>query len=851
MFWLWWTVCAGYARHHRLRTAVQVLAIAMGVALGFAVSLINTAALDEFGAALRQVNGDADAVIEGSRGGFDEALYARVAADPAVALASPVLETAVVVPGRDIRLTIIGLDVLQAARITPALLPDAAAASSRFAAFEDGIYLSPTALERLRLQPGDDLEVHAGDRNVRLQVRGTVPGAKPGALLGVMDLGFAQWRLGRLGRLSRITLRLSPGATVADLHQRLALPAGVVVAGPDAAASRLANLSRAYRVNLDVLALVALLTGGFLVFSLQAQATLAQRSQLAYLRAAGVTARELTGLKLAEAAGIGAVGSALGILLGIAVARSALHLLGGSLGGDPGSGIGSGIGSGGLLPRLVLSAGMTAGYGLLGVGAAMAGALVPARELARAAIAPALKAGAEEDALQPVSRLAPGLGLLLTAALLAWLPARGGIPVAAYLAIGCILLGVIALQPRLAAATFKPLARVLRSARASTRWPVLWLSINRLAGAPGSTAIGMAGIVASFGLMVAMATMVTSFRGSLEDWLVRVLPADAYARIGESGNDGWFSAGDRQLMARYPGVARVEFSRITNAVLAPDRTPVAIIARSVDTARAAQELPLVGTALNPAAGAPPPAWVSEAMTELYGLRPGAVFTLPLAGRARRFTVAGVWRDYARQFGSVIVRIGDYERLTGDPERNEAALWLEPGTDAAEVIRDLRATLPSRDVVEFNTTASIRARSLRIFDRSFVVTYMLELAAIVIGLIGIAATFSAQAIARRREFGMLRHLGVTRGQILRLLAVEGALATAQALVTGLGSGLVISLVLIEVVNPQSFHWTMDFRLPPGLLLALCMLLLACSALTAVLAGRRATGVQPLRAVHEDW
>lgn len=847
MFWLWWTVCAGYARHHRLRTAVQVLAIAMGVALGFAVSLINTAALDEFGAALRQVNGDADAVIEGPRSGFDEALYARVAADPAVALASPMLETAVVVPGRNFRLTIIGLDVLQAARITPALLPDTTAARSRFAAFEDGIYLSPAALERLHLQPGDDLKIHAGDRSVRLQVRGTVPGAKPGALLAVMDLGFAQWRLGRLGRLSRITLRLTPGATVANLRERLALPAGVVIAGPDAAASRLANLSRAYRVNLDVLALVALLTGGFLVFSLQAQATLAQRSQLAYLRAAGVTARELTGLKLAEAAGIGAVGSALGILLGILLAHGVLHLPGGSLGGDPGSG----IGSGGLLPRLVLSAGVTAGYWLLGVAAAMAGALVPARELARAAIAPALKAGAEEDALQPVSRLAPGLGLLLTAALLAWLPARGGIPVAAYLAIGCILIGVIALQPRLAAATFKPLARVLRSARATTRWPVLWLSINRLAGAPGSTAIGMAGIVASFGLMVAMATMVASFRGSLEDWLVRVLPADAYARIGESGNDGWFSTGDRQLMARYPGVARVEFSRITNAVLAPDRAPVAIIARSVDAARAAQELPLVGTALNPVAGAPPPAWVSEAMTELYGLRPGMVFTVPLAGRARRFTVAGVWRDYARQFGSVIVRIADYERLTGDHERNEAALWLTPGANAADVLRDLRATLPSRDVVEFNTTAGIRARSLRIFDRSFAVTYVLEIAAIVIGLIGIAATFSAQAITRRREFGMLRHLGVTRGQILRLLAVEGALATAQALVTGLGTGLVISLVLIKVVNPQSFHWTMDFRLPSGLLLALCVLLLACSALTAVLAGRRATGVQPLRAVHEDW
>lgn len=849
MIWLWWTVCAGYARHHRLRTAVQVLAIAMGVALGYAVSLINTAALDEFGAALRQVNGEADAVIEGPRGGFDETLYGRIAADRDIMLASPMLDTGVLVPGHGARMDIIGIDVLQAARITPGLMPDPGTApGSRFALFDDGIYLSPAALERFHLKAGDVLVVRAGSRDVSLAIRGTLPGARPGALLGVMDLGFAQWRLGRLGRLTRIDLRLRPGATIGDLRKRLSLPAGVMIAGPDAATARLANLSRAYRVNLDVLALVALLTGSFLVCSLQVQATLAQRPQLAWLRAVGVTARQLQLMKLAEAAAIGVLGSALGILLGILAARGVLDLLGGSLGGDPGSGIG---GNGAFMPRLDVPPAATIGYWVLGIAAAVAGGLVPAREVARAAIAPAMRAGAEEDALQPMTRIGPGLCLIALAAVLAWLPPVDRIPVAAYAAIGCLLLGVIALQPRLAGAAFRPLARAVAPARAASRWPALWLAINRLAGAPGSTAIGMAGIVASFGLMVAMATMVASFRGSLDDWLVRVLPADAYARIGESAGDAWFTAADEQRIAGHPGVARVEFRRITNAVLAPDRAPVAIIARPVDPAHAAAELPLVGASLVPAADAPPPVWVSEAMTALYGARPGHVFMLPLAGKARPFTVAGVWRDYARQFGSVVLRLGDYERLTGDRARNEAAVWLDAGADGPAIIRDLRATLPSREVVEFNLTGEIRARSLRVFDRSFAVTYMLEIAAILIGLVGVAATFSAQAIARRREFGMLRHVGVGRGQVMQLLAVEGALATGHALVVGLCTGLVIALILVNVVNPQSFHWSMEFRIPAGLLLSLCAVLLGCSTLTAMLAGRRATGVGPLRAVREDW
>jgi putative ABC transport system permease protein len=155
------------------------------------------------------------------------------------------------------------------------------------------------------------------------------------------------------------------------------------------------------------------------------------------------------------------------------------------------------------------------------------------------------------------------------------------------------------------------------------------------------------------------------------------------------------------------------------------------------------------------------------------------------------------------------------------------------------------------VIELRAPAEIRALSLRIFDRSFAVTYVLEAAAILIGMIGVAATFSSQAMARSREFGMLRHIGVTRGQILRVLALEGALATLNAILVGLLAGLVIALVLIRVVNPQSFHWSMQLIVPLGLIAGLIAALLVCATGTAAIAGRRATGSSPLRAVHEDW
>ncbi len=148
-------------------------------------------------------------------------------------------------------------------------------------------------------------------------------------------------------------------------------------------------------------------------------------------------------------------------------------------------------------------------------------------------------------------------------------------------------------------------------------------------------------------------------------------------------------------------------------------------------------------------------------------------------------------------------------------------------------------------------AEIRAISLTIFDRSFAVTYLLEAVAIVIGLFGVAATFSAQALSRAKEFGMLRHLGISRRQILAMLSGEGTLLAALAIVAGFAVGWCISLILVFVVNPQSFHWTMQMHMPWTLLAIVAGALLVSAAVTALAAGRLAVAGSAVRAVREDW
>src|SRR5712664_207876 len=313
---------------HKGRLALSVLAIALGVALGYAVQLINQAAINEFAAAVQTLSGEADLAVRGSRVGFDESLYPRLAKLPEVAVASPVLEVEARLPGRREPLKILGLDVFRAARIQP-FLPAGEGGDRLDFLRPDQVFLSTAASEWLGLKKGDALSVQVGLRVLALQVAGVL-GDGRGQRFAVVDIGAAQAIFLRPGFLNRIDLRLRPGTDPDRLAGRLRaeMPPGTLIERPDADLERIGALSRAYRVNLNVLALVALFTGGLLVFSTQALAVVRRRAQLALLRVLGVTRRRLVFLLVAEGAAIGVVGSVLGIIGGFLLSEIAIRTIG-------------------------------------------------------------------------------------------------------------------------------------------------------------------------------------------------------------------------------------------------------------------------------------------------------------------------------------------------------------------------------------------------------------------------------------------------------------------------------------------------------------------------------------------
>ena len=818
---------------HKGRLALSVIAIALGVALGYAVQLVNRSALNEFSVALQALSGEADLIVRGPRSGFDESLYPSLAPLAEVAVASPVLEVDARIPGRSDPLRVLGVDIFRAARIQP-FLADAGVSERLDFLRPDRLFLSAGAAHWLDLKKGDTLSVQVGLRLESLRVAGILGGEARRQRFAIADIGAAQTMFARPGLLNRIDLRLRPGTDpqrfAEDLRPRM--PPGALIERPEADVDRNESLSRAYRVNLNVLALVALFTGGLLVFSAQALAVVRRRAQLALLRVLGVTRRGLIAMLIAEAAMVGTAGSLTGILAGHAAGAVVLHYFRAELGAGYFRG---------LEPALVLDWPGLILFFSLGIVAAIFGSLAPALEAARIEPAQALKAGDEARAFGYLQAAWPGAAMLAMGAALTQARAVGGLPLFGYLAIGLLLIGTVMLMPRIALVFFR-LAPALGPVAAR-------VGLAQLRNAAGAAGVSLAAIVASVSLVVSMAIMIASFRQSLDDWLARVLPADLYARTGTGGDTAFFSPADQQLIAGLPGVRRAEFLRSQRLFVAPEKPPLTLLARAVEAE--GRLPPLIGAARAREPGGPPSAWVSEIASEIYGWRPGDMIVLPLGGRGARFIVAGVWRDYARQQGAVLIERYEYLRYTGDANANDVALWLAPGADIAVLRRAIAQRLGGGADLQVTESGELREVSLGIFDRTFAVTYALELIAVAIGLFGLSSSFGALALARRREFGMLRHIGMTRSQIGGMLAAEGALVSALGLAVGLALGWLISLVLVHVINRQSFHWSMDLHVPWRLLGGFVAAMLVIATGTAVVSGRAAMGGDAIRAVKEDW
>ncbi len=837
-----------YMGRHPWLIALSVLGVALGVALVVSIDLANESARRAFSLSSERVTGKATHQIIASSGDLDEKQYRDLRISLGIRDAAPVVEGYVRISKDPQRtLQVLGVDALAEEPFRSYTNQDAGVDLSSFMATPNTCVIAAETAEALSIGLGDTLSVIAGGQSVVLQLAGMLHSddersAQAIADLMVVDIATAQDLFRMSGRISHIDL-LIPDTEEGEAtlqHIESALPDGAQLMRSSARSSTVAQMTRAFELNLAALSLLSLIVGMFLVYNTMTFSVVQRRWLIGRLRTLGVTRKEIFRLILGEATLIAMLGTVIGLLLGIVLGQSLVQLVTQTINDLYYV----------LSVRDIAIGPWTLLKGVaLGIGATLLATLAPAREATASSPGTVLRRSVEETnfrrRLPLLVRVGIGLGLLGTLLLL--LPGRS--IVISYGALFLILVGYALLIPALvdrAASWVRPLLASMFGMTGRMAAGGIRTSLSR-------TSVAIAALMVAISATIGVGVMVNSFRQTVTVWLDQSLQADIYIsppsmvmrRVDAVLDDGLV---DRLLSADVVTASSTGFqTRAQSSVgqidlVAFELAPASLASFSFKEGRA--------DAVWPAFEDEEALIISEPLAYKYNLQTGDQLSLDTIQGEKAFNIAGVYFDYGSDLGTALMDRSTYEQNFGDADVSTVALYLKDGIEPAEAISKLRTLVPDDQEVLIRANQTLRALSMDVFDRTFTITNVLRMLAIGVAFIGILSAFMALQLERARELAVLRATGVTPGQLWRYVTLQSGLMGLFSGLLALPLGLILAGVLIFVINKRSFGWTMQVQVSPDVLIQALILALFAALLAAIYPAWRMAQANPSLALREE-
>jgi putative ABC transport system permease protein len=832
----WWHV-ARYVRRHRMLALLNVLSIALGIAVYLAIQIANESATKSFSATVDMVAGKAHVEV---RGDVDELLWPQIERLQGVAAVTGVLESLATFPEKPgDYLRLIGIDVLSGAEFRTFELggADAAGIGEQWLATPGGVAVTRAFAEEHGLAVGAKLAAVVNGTPATLSVLAIISdGDLPvsDSRIAVMDLGWAQELAQRAGKLSSLQIRLTDplkiDAAVAAISP---IAKGLSVGPPRQRSEQMGKMLAAFQLNLTALSMVSLLVAVFLVFNTVSTSVARRRTEIGIIRALGVTPLGVRAMYLGEALLYAVPGVLLGGVCGVALARllsgavqqtiTALYTLVN-------------------VERLWLEPRQFIVAALYGIAAALVGAWGPAAEASRVDPVAALRgvSGAvrEENGIRRWW-MGGAVCLMLAAGAAAY--ALGSGP--AWMAFACaflVLAGFSLLSPVLIPA--------VRSVFRLVKWLPLRLAAERLRRSMRRNAITVSALAAAVSMLVGLIVMVFSFRTTLDAWIGKGIVADYFIAPAANESFGLTSylpdEAVRWLRAR-PEALGVDtfFEQEMNggfSLAVVDGEYRDNLPFESGDGRAEMARVFGGEAVV----------VTEPYARRFRAKPGDAVAIETPDGLVKFVIAGVYADYSRDRGMALMSAKTYAKYWGPHRAMSAAVYLHAGREGTALERDFRAAFADRGQFSINTSRSLRDRILAVFDQTFAVTEVLRSVAVVVAIAGVFLTMTALVVERRRELALLRAIGGTASFVGQVILCEAALLGLSAAVLGIASGFVLSSVLTWVVNPAFFGWTIAFAVPVWTLAAIPFWLTAVAVLAAWWPARLARNVEIANALRGE-
>ncbi|MGI9224698.1 MAG: FtsX-like permease family protein [Woeseiaceae bacterium] len=829
-----------YLLRHPWQLALALLGIGVGVAVIVAVDLANASARKAFLLSMDTITGAATHQVIGGPRGLGEDVYTELRVTHGMGAIAPVVEGTIMVG--DVSVSLLGVDLFAEREIrdftgeTRSEDTDAPNTESLFVGFlvtPGVVTTSAQTATELGLSVGESFEVIANGRTHPAELLAVFDDEGGGSLdrLLVTDIATAQEWLGQAGRLTRIDVRIEDEAALAAL--RSALPDGTQVLSAAGRTRATAEMSQAFMTNLTAMSLLALLVGLFLIFNSVNFSVLQRRALIGVLRALGLTRRQLLAMILVEAGVIGLLAALLGVVFGIVLGEQLLDLVSRSIND--------------LYFRVNVTSISVDGFSIVkglvaGVGAALVAAVIPAIEATSYAPRLALtRSTLEHRARRALPILAlTGLAAMLVATVLVLV--SGNDLVAGLAAVFLLVLGFALCVPllvRVAAKLTAPVARTLGGTPAR-------MAVAGVASGLSRTGVAIVALAIAVSATIGVSIMVDSFRGSVSAWLNQTLQADIYAGVRRGALDPALAADMRHI----DGVDAMSTSRSAWIEDADGRTRLRVIEMAPGS--------YAGTEILDAD--PDDAWLawqssdSVLVSEPYAFRSGVgagdVITLPTDNGPRDFTVAATFQSYDVNASAVMISRATYARHFDDNAIDSVGLYLADSISAEAVIDRMQALAAGRQAIRVASNRGIREESLRIFDRTFVITDVLYWLALGVAFIGILSAMLALQLERAREFATLRALGMTPAQVGGMITVQTGVIGLLSGLAAIPLGVVMAWVLIKVINRRAFGWQIDMTITPDILLVAVVFAIGAALLAGLYPAFRAGQSQPAIAMREE-
>lgn len=802
-----------------LQSLLFVIGIALGVAVGVGIDIANSSASRAFDLSVDTITGRTTHQIVSSGRGLPLELYQQIRTEIDISASAPIIESYVRAASLDNRtLRLLGVDPVAEASFRSYLIPDTFTAETSSAAYAfvtrpNTALIGEGLAEQFDLQIGDILTLQTqtnADASVKIAgVLSPNDEISQQALdnLLITTILTAQAVAGEPGIISRIDLIVPENYDLSPIEA--ILPSGVIITTPAARSGALRQMTAAFELNLQALSLLALLVGVFLIYNTVTFSVVQRRPVIGILRSLGTTRRQIFSLILTEALVLGLIGTVLGLGLGIVLGQGIVRLVAQTI-NDLYFRVN--------VENITIETPTLLRGVIIGIAASLLAALIPSYEAKRTPPAGVLQRSVIEQRTRRLLPLVTLSAIVLSLAGFAVLQIpTDSVPVS-FLALFLILIGC---------ALFTPLALLILMRFAGMITGPLFGVLGQMAPRTvirslSRTAIAVTALTLAVSVIVGVSIMISSFRGTITEWLNTTLGADIFISPF-AGNDT--AAIDVDIdpailtgLQALDGVARVTSVRSVS-VLAPDYPdlpPVYLVAPDADITDGARRFVwktfsdedywnqlLAGKIV-----------VSEPFAFRRNItQENNTLTLLTDQGEHTFTIEGVYYDYTTDQGAVMMHANVYRQYFDDPYLSAIALDLEPDTDLATVLNTLQTDTLVGTGLEAQSNRALRASVLEIFDRTFSITITLRLLATIVAFIGILSTLLALQFEHTQQYGIMRANGMTPRQLRTFTLVQTGLMGTAAGILALPIGLILALILVYSINVRSFGWTMTLMVTP--------------------------------------